>query len=63
MSLLLGSGLTLFSAHVFSQGINGCVPSLYHSRERRAEVIVRGAVVSEKEALLLGKYNCYIEYH
>lgn len=42
---------------VFSQGVNGCIPSLYHSRERRSEVIMRGGVASEKEALLLGKYE------
>lgn len=44
---------------VFSQGINGCVPALFHGRDRRSELIMRGAVTSEKEALLLGEYHCY----
>lgn len=37
------------------QGLGGGVPSLYHSRERRSEVLVKAGVVSEKEAVLLGE--------
>lgn len=38
-----------------SQEVNGAGPSLFHSRERRREVVRKGGVASEKEALLLGK--------
>ncbi|TMS01797.1 Ecto-NOX disulfide-thiol exchanger 1, partial [Larimichthys crocea] len=44
-------------------GINGCVPSLYHGRERRTEVVMRGGVASEKEALLLGVISTFLHVH
>ncbi|KAM9850868.1 ecto-NOX disulfide-thiol exchanger 1 [Aulostomus maculatus] len=45
------------------KGINGCLPSMYHSRERRSEVIARGGVASEKEALLLGIISTFLHVH
>ncbi|XP_008293635.1 ecto-NOX disulfide-thiol exchanger 1 [Stegastes partitus] len=45
------------------KGINGCVPSLYHSRDRRSELIMRGGVASEKEALLLGIISTFLHVH
>uniref|UniRef100_A0A3Q1AM67 RRM domain-containing protein n=1 Tax=Amphiprion ocellaris TaxID=80972 RepID=A0A3Q1AM67_AMPOC len=56
--------LTLFcGSYLLSQGINGCVPSLYHSRDRRSELIMRGGVASEKEALLLGIISTFLHVH
>ncbi|XP_033474055.1 ecto-NOX disulfide-thiol exchanger 1 isoform X1 [Epinephelus lanceolatus] len=43
--------------------MNGCVPSVYLSRERRSEVIMRGGVASEKEALLLGIISTFLHVH
>ncbi|XP_031696968.1 ecto-NOX disulfide-thiol exchanger 1-like [Anarrhichthys ocellatus] len=40
-----------------------CVPSSFLSRERRSEVIMRGAVASEKEALLLGVISTFLHVH
>ncbi|XP_069389314.1 ecto-NOX disulfide-thiol exchanger 1 [Paralichthys olivaceus] len=45
------------------KGMNGCVPSLFHSRDRRSDVIVRGGVTSEKEALLLGIISTFLHVH
>uniref|UniRef100_A0A665TBN8 Ecto-NOX disulfide-thiol exchanger 1 n=1 Tax=Echeneis naucrates TaxID=173247 RepID=A0A665TBN8_ECHNA len=44
-------------------GINGCVPSSCHSRERRSDVIMRGGVASEKDALLLGIISTFLHVH
>ncbi|XP_037644983.1 ecto-NOX disulfide-thiol exchanger 1 isoform X2 [Sebastes umbrosus] len=43
--------------------VNGCVPSPYVSRERRSDVIMRGAVASEREALLLGVISTFLHVH
>uniref|UniRef100_A0A8D0D3K2 Ecto-NOX disulfide-thiol exchanger 1 n=1 Tax=Sander lucioperca TaxID=283035 RepID=A0A8D0D3K2_SANLU len=43
--------------------VNGCVPSLFLGRERRSEVIMRGGVASEKEALLLGIISTFLHVH
>ncbi|XP_034418286.1 ecto-NOX disulfide-thiol exchanger 1 [Cyclopterus lumpus] len=43
--------------------VNGCVPSSFLSRERRSEVIMRGGVASEKEALLLGIISTFLHVH
>ncbi|XP_038575932.1 ecto-NOX disulfide-thiol exchanger 1 isoform X1 [Micropterus salmoides] len=51
------------NGELHEKGINGCVPSLYHSRERRSEVIMRGGVTSEKEALLLGIISTFLHVH
>ncbi|XP_044071787.1 ecto-NOX disulfide-thiol exchanger 1 isoform X4 [Siniperca chuatsi] len=51
------------NGELHEKGINGCVPSLYHSRERRSEVILRGGVTSEKEALLLGIISTFLHVH
>ncbi|XP_075883248.1 ecto-NOX disulfide-thiol exchanger 1 isoform X2 [Nelusetta ayraudi] len=51
-------------AELQNQVLNGCVPSLHHSRRRkRSEVIARGAVASEKEALLLGIISTFLHVH
>ncbi|XP_034089927.1 ecto-NOX disulfide-thiol exchanger 1-like isoform X2 [Gymnodraco acuticeps] len=42
--------------------VNGGVPSLFLSRERRREVL-RGGVASEKEALLLGVISTFLHVH
>lgn len=39
------------------QALNGAPPTLYPGRERRTEAGLRGGVPSEREALLLGKYE------
>uniref|UniRef100_A0A667ZJZ1 Ecto-NOX disulfide-thiol exchanger 1 n=1 Tax=Myripristis murdjan TaxID=586833 RepID=A0A667ZJZ1_9TELE len=51
------------NGEVHEKGINGCIPSLYHARERRNEVIMRGVVTSEKEALLLGIISTFLHVH
>ncbi|KAI3355745.1 hypothetical protein L3Q82_004205 [Scortum barcoo] len=51
------------NGELHEKGINGCVPSLYHSRERRSELIMRGGVASEKEALLLGIISTFLHVH
>ncbi|KAM4608300.1 ecto-NOX disulfide-thiol exchanger 1 isoform 1-T2 [Polymixia lowei] len=51
------------NGEVPDKGINGCVPSLYQARERRSEAIMRGAVTSEKEALLLGIISTFLHVH
>ncbi|XP_047457597.1 ecto-NOX disulfide-thiol exchanger 1 isoform X1 [Mugil cephalus] len=51
------------NGEIHEKGINGCVPSLYHSRDRRSEVIKRGGVASEKEALLLGIISTFLHVH
>ncbi|XP_037344556.2 ecto-NOX disulfide-thiol exchanger 1 isoform X2 [Pungitius pungitius] len=43
--------------------MNGCAPSSFLSRERRSEVVMRGAVASEKEALLLGVMSTFLHVH
>ncbi|KAM8855090.1 ecto-NOX disulfide-thiol exchanger 1 isoform 2-T5 [Spinachia spinachia] len=43
--------------------MNGCTPSLLLSRERRSEVVMRGGVASEKEALLLGVMSTFLHVH
>ncbi|XP_042350150.1 ecto-NOX disulfide-thiol exchanger 1 isoform X2 [Plectropomus leopardus] len=43
--------------------LNGCVPSGFLGRERRSEVIMRGGVASEKEALLLGIISTFLHVH
>ncbi|KAM3862249.1 ecto-NOX disulfide-thiol exchanger 1 [Diretmus argenteus] len=51
------------NGEVHEKGVNGCIPSVYHTRERRSEVIMRGAVTSEKEALLLGVISTFLHVH
>ncbi|XP_035532143.1 LOW QUALITY PROTEIN: ecto-NOX disulfide-thiol exchanger 1 [Morone saxatilis] len=51
------------NGELHEKGMNGCVPSLYHSRERRGEVIMRGGVASEKEAVLLGIISTFLHVH
>ncbi|XP_069576205.1 ecto-NOX disulfide-thiol exchanger 1 isoform X1 [Brachyistius frenatus] len=58
-----GEGVEGTNGEVHEKGINGCVPSLYHSRERRSELITRGGVASEKEALLLGIISTFLHVH
>nr|XP_040056568.1 LOW QUALITY PROTEIN: ecto-NOX disulfide-thiol exchanger 1 [Gasterosteus aculeatus aculeatus] len=46
--------------------MNGCAPSSVHcreKRERRSEVVMRGGVASEKEALLLGVMSTFLHVH
>ncbi|XP_047193316.1 ecto-NOX disulfide-thiol exchanger 1 isoform X3 [Scophthalmus maximus] len=43
--------------------LNGFVPSIFLGRDRRSEVIVRGGVTSEKEALLLGIISTFLHVH
>ncbi|XP_068186241.1 ecto-NOX disulfide-thiol exchanger 1 isoform X2 [Antennarius striatus] len=43
--------------------MNGCGLSLYLSRDRRTDVITRGGVASEKEALLLGVISTFLHVH
>ncbi|XP_058470198.1 ecto-NOX disulfide-thiol exchanger 1 isoform X3 [Solea solea] len=43
--------------------VNGCIPSLSRSRDRRSDVILRGGVTSDKEALLLGVVSTFLHVH
>ncbi|KAM6970774.1 ecto-NOX disulfide-thiol exchanger 1 [Aplochiton taeniatus] len=45
------------------KGINGCVTTLYQTRERRTEGAMRGLVTSEREALLLGIISTFLHVH
>ncbi|XP_036965112.1 ecto-NOX disulfide-thiol exchanger 1 [Acanthopagrus latus] len=51
------------NGELHEKGMNGCVPSLCLSRERRSEVIMKGGVTSEKEALLLGIISTFLHVH
>ncbi|XP_026152316.1 ecto-NOX disulfide-thiol exchanger 1 isoform X1 [Mastacembelus armatus] len=51
------------NGELHEKGMNGCVPSLYVSRERRSEAIMRGGVASEKEAVLLGIISTFLHVH
>ncbi|XP_074550711.1 ecto-NOX disulfide-thiol exchanger 1 isoform X2 [Halichoeres trimaculatus] len=51
------------NGELHEKGLNGCVPALFLSRERRSEVITRGGVASEKEALLLGIISTFLHVH
>ncbi|KAM3607476.1 uncharacterized protein V6R79_008439 [Siganus canaliculatus] len=51
------------NGELHEKGINGCVPSLFHGRDRRTEVVLRGGVASEKEALLLGIISTFLHVH
>ncbi|XP_028993688.1 ecto-NOX disulfide-thiol exchanger 1 isoform X3 [Betta splendens] len=42
--------------------MNGCIPSVFHSRERRSDAAMK-AVASEKEALLLGVISTFLHVH
>nr|XP_029509487.1 ecto-NOX disulfide-thiol exchanger 1-like [Oncorhynchus nerka] len=43
--------------------VNGCVTTLYRSRDRRSEAAMRGALTSEREALLLGIISTFLHVH
>ncbi|XP_067115695.1 ecto-NOX disulfide-thiol exchanger 1 [Osmerus mordax] len=45
------------------KGVNGCMATLYHTKERRMEGAMRGAVTSEREALLLGIVSTFLHVH
>ncbi|XP_070693678.1 ecto-NOX disulfide-thiol exchanger 1 [Pempheris klunzingeri] len=51
------------NGELHQKGLNGCGPSLYLGRERRAELLLRGSVVSEKEAVLLGIISTFLHVH
>ncbi|KAM8749440.1 ecto-NOX disulfide-thiol exchanger 1 [Acanthopagrus schlegelii] len=51
------------NGELHEKGMNSCVPSLCLSRERRSEVIMKGGVTSEKEALLLGIISTFLHVH
>ncbi|XP_037832045.1 ecto-NOX disulfide-thiol exchanger 1 isoform X2 [Kryptolebias marmoratus] len=50
------------NGELHEKAVNGCVPSLYLSRDRRTE-FMRGEVASEKEALLLGIISTFLHVH
>ncbi|XP_047226759.1 ecto-NOX disulfide-thiol exchanger 1 isoform X2 [Girardinichthys multiradiatus] len=50
------------NGELHEKSMNGCVPSLYLSRDRRSE-FMRGGVASEKEALLLGIISTFLHVH
>ncbi|XP_013885885.1 ecto-NOX disulfide-thiol exchanger 1 isoform X2 [Austrofundulus limnaeus] len=50
------------SQEFHEKSVNGCVPSMYLNRDRRAE-FRRGGVASEKEALLLGVISTFLHVH
>ncbi|MEQ2265062.1 hypothetical protein XENORESO_002259 [Xenotaenia resolanae] len=50
------------NGELHEKSLNGCVPSLYLSRDRRSE-LMRGGVASEKEALLLGIISTFLHVH
>ncbi|XP_034042160.1 ecto-NOX disulfide-thiol exchanger 1 isoform X2 [Thalassophryne amazonica] len=58
-----GEAIEVINGKLHEKGINGCVPSLYHSRERRSEFVTRGGVASEKEVLLLGIISTFLHVH
>ncbi|XP_042281378.1 ecto-NOX disulfide-thiol exchanger 1 [Thunnus maccoyii] len=58
-----GEAVERTNGELHERVVNGCIPSLYHSRERRSEVIMRGGVASEKEALLLGIISTFLHVH
>ncbi|XP_060910065.1 ecto-NOX disulfide-thiol exchanger 1 isoform X1 [Labrus mixtus] len=63
---LLGSSVEAVdgtNGELHEKGVNGCVPALFLSRERRSEVIMRGGAASEKEALLLGIISTFLHVH
>uniref|UniRef100_A0A4W5L3A8 Ecto-NOX disulfide-thiol exchanger 1 n=1 Tax=Hucho hucho TaxID=62062 RepID=A0A4W5L3A8_9TELE len=43
--------------------VNGCATTLYRSRDRRSEAAMRGALTSEREALLLGIISTFLHVH
>uniref|UniRef100_A0AAZ3SCI0 RRM domain-containing protein n=1 Tax=Oncorhynchus tshawytscha TaxID=74940 RepID=A0AAZ3SCI0_ONCTS len=43
--------------------VNGCVTTLYRSRAWRSEAAMRGALTSEREALLLGIISTFLHVH
>uniref|UniRef100_A0A1A7XR12 Ecto-NOX disulfide-thiol exchanger 1 n=1 Tax=Iconisemion striatum TaxID=60296 RepID=A0A1A7XR12_9TELE len=62
--LLLGNGDAVDgnNGDIHEKTVNGCVPSLYLSRDRQSE-FMRGGVASEKEALLLGIISTFLHVH
>ncbi|XP_008400496.1 ecto-NOX disulfide-thiol exchanger 1 isoform X1 [Poecilia reticulata] len=62
--LLSGKGESVegTNGELHETSLNGCVPSLYLSRDRRSE-FMRGGVASEKEALLLGIISTFLHVH
>ncbi|XP_023192545.1 ecto-NOX disulfide-thiol exchanger 1 isoform X1 [Xiphophorus maculatus] len=62
--LLSGKGESVegTNGELHEKSVNGCVPSLYLSRDRRSE-FMRGGVASEKEALLLGIISTFLHVH
>ncbi|XP_043987704.1 ecto-NOX disulfide-thiol exchanger 1 isoform X1 [Gambusia affinis] len=62
--LLSGKGESVegTNGELHEKSVNGCVPSLYLSRDRRSEIL-RGGVASEKEALLLGIISTFLHVH
>ncbi|XP_059198375.1 ecto-NOX disulfide-thiol exchanger 1 [Centropristis striata] len=63
--LLLSNGEAVegSDAEPLQTPVNGCVPALFLGRERRSEVLLRGGVASEKEALLLGIISTFLHVH
>ncbi|XP_028446110.1 ecto-NOX disulfide-thiol exchanger 1 isoform X2 [Perca flavescens] len=64
-TLLNGNGEAVegTNGELHEKAVNGCLPSLLLGRERRSEVIMRGGVASEKEALLLGIISTFLHVH
>ncbi|KAM4561873.1 ecto-NOX disulfide-thiol exchanger 1 isoform 2-T4 [Fundulus diaphanus] len=50
------------NGELHEKSVNGSVPSLYLSRDRRSEYM-RGGVATEKEALLLGIISTFLHVH
>ncbi|KAM4559327.1 ecto-NOX disulfide-thiol exchanger 1 isoform 2-T2 [Odontesthes bonariensis] len=50
------------NGELHEKAMNGSLPSLYFSRDRRSE-FMRGGVASEKEALLLGIISTFLHVH
>uniref|UniRef100_A0A672JAI0 Ecto-NOX disulfide-thiol exchanger 1 n=1 Tax=Salarias fasciatus TaxID=181472 RepID=A0A672JAI0_SALFA len=60
---LTGEAVEGTNGEIHEKGLNGCVPSLYLSRDRRSELLLRRGVASEKEALLLGIISTFLHVH
>uniref|UniRef100_A0A8C5N190 Ecto-NOX disulfide-thiol exchanger 1-like n=1 Tax=Gouania willdenowi TaxID=441366 RepID=A0A8C5N190_GOUWI len=58
-----GDAVEVTNGDLHDKGINGCVPLLYHSRQKKNELNMRGGVASEKEALLLGIISTFLHVH
>lgn len=58
-----GDAVECTNGELQDKTINGCVPSLYQSRDRRGDSVKRGGIASEKEALLLGIISTFLHVH